>query len=79
MTYKRFVSLHTLNRMQKRQNYYNDNQFQSGEEEELYVTFCNEAMFRIHVLEQRLNAHKEVPPPLPHTHTHTYTTMSSVI
>lgn len=48
--------------LQKRQNYYNDHRFESAEEEEAYVTFCNDAMFRIHVLEQRLNAHKEAAP-----------------
>lgn len=48
--------------LQKRQNFYNDNRFQNAEEEEMYVTFCNDAMFRIHVLEQRLNQHKELAP-----------------
>lgn len=32
------------------------------EETEAYVTFCNEALFRIHILEKRLAKHKEAAP-----------------
>ena len=34
----------------------------SKEDEEEYLNFCSEAMFRIHILELRLNRHKELAP-----------------
>ncbi|KAJ3068850.1 hypothetical protein HK102_007056 [Quaeritorhiza haematococci] len=34
----------------------------SAQETEEYVRFCNEALFRIHILEKRLAKHKETAP-----------------
>ncbi|KAL7748299.1 hypothetical protein RI367_006258 [Sorochytrium milnesiophthora] len=48
---------------QKRQQLYNRNaETMTSEETEEYVQFCNDALFRIHVLEKRLNRHKETAP-----------------
>jgi len=49
--------------LQQRQLWYQQNQttLEANEEAE-YVAYCNDAMFRIHILEQRLNRHKEVAP-----------------
>jgi hypothetical protein len=34
----------------------------SREDEQEYLEYCSEAMFRIHILELRLNRHKEKAP-----------------
>jgi hypothetical protein len=49
--------------LQKRQSWYQQNQvsMQKADEQE-YLSYCNDAMFRIHILEQRLNRHKELAP-----------------
>jgi len=49
--------------LQKRQSWYQQNQvsMQKSDEQE-YLSYCNDAMFRIHILEQRLNRHKELAP-----------------
>eukprot|EP01137_Pigoraptor_chileana_P033672 Opistho-2@24921 len=49
--------------LQRRQAWYaqNQNTIDKDEEEE-YVAFCNDAMFRVHILEQRLATHKESAP-----------------
>ncbi len=42
--------------LQKRQTWYKSKQgYLTKEEEKDYIDFCNDAMFRIHILEQRLN------------------------
>ena len=42
--------------LQWKQNWYQQNQTtMTKEEEEEYVSYCSEAMFRIHILEERLN------------------------
>merc|ERR1712080_667859 len=47
--------------LQTRQAWYQDNQMNmTKEDEEDYLNFCSEAMFRIHILELRLNRHKEL-------------------
>ncbi len=49
--------------MQEKQQWYQKNQLNmSREEEQEYLEFCAEAMFRIHILELRLNRHKEMAP-----------------
>jgi len=49
--------------LEQKQKWYQQNQTtMSKEEEEEYVSYCSEAMFRIHILEQRLNRHKELAP-----------------
>jgi len=49
--------------LQWKQNWYQQNQTtMTKEEEEEYVSYCSEAMFRIHILEERLNRHKELAP-----------------
>lgn len=49
--------------LQKKQAWYQQNQvsMQKDDEEE-YLNYCSEAMFRIHILELRLNRHKEMAP-----------------
>ncbi|XP_067680734.1 dynein regulatory complex subunit 7-like [Haliotis asinina] len=49
--------------LQKKQGWYQQNQvsMQKDDEEE-YLNYCSEAMFRIHILELRLNRHKEMAP-----------------
>ncbi|XP_041350936.1 dynein regulatory complex subunit 7-like [Gigantopelta aegis] len=49
--------------LQKKQAWYQQNQvsMQKDDEEE-YLNYCSEAMFRIHILEMRLNRHKESAP-----------------
>ncbi|KAK3597164.1 hypothetical protein CHS0354_038091 [Potamilus streckersoni] len=49
--------------LQKKQAWYQQNQvsMQKNDEEE-YLNYCSEAMFRIHILELRLNRHKENAP-----------------
>ena len=47
----------------EKQSWYQQNQLTlSKEEEEEYLNFCQEAGFRIHILEMRLNRHKELAP-----------------
>lgn len=47
--------------MQRRQQaYHRDKEHLSKAEQENYMQYCNEAMLRIHVLEQRLRTHKEI-------------------
>ena len=42
--------------LQKKQNWYQQNQVNMHkDDEEEYLAFCSEAMFRIHILELRLN------------------------
>lgn len=49
--------------LQKKQGWYQENQMNmTKEDEEDYLNFCSEAMFRIHILELRLNRHKEMAP-----------------
>lgn len=49
--------------LQRKQSWYQQNQVSmKPEDEEEYLNFCSEAMFRIHILEQRLNRHKELAP-----------------
>ncbi|XP_069510353.1 dynein regulatory complex subunit 7 [Ambystoma mexicanum] len=49
--------------LQKKQQWYHQNQMSmSQEDEEAYLAFCSEAMFRIHILEFRLAKHKENAP-----------------
>ncbi len=44
------------NEMQKKQQWYQTNQLNmSREDEQEYLEYCAEAMFRIHILELRLN------------------------
>jgi len=49
--------------LQKKQAWYQQNQvsMQKDDEEE-YLNYCSEAMFRIHILELRLNRHKDIAP-----------------
>ncbi|KAI9224825.1 hypothetical protein BC828DRAFT_372431 [Blastocladiella britannica] len=48
---------------QRRQQQYSKNaEGMTPQETDEYVTFCNEALFRIHVLEKRLARHKEAAP-----------------
>ena len=49
--------------LQKKQVWYQEHQNSlSRDEEEQYIEFCREAMFRIHILEQRLTRHKALAP-----------------
>ncbi|XP_033127806.1 dynein regulatory complex subunit 7-like [Anneissia japonica] len=49
--------------LQKKQQWYQQNQVNMlKEDEEEYLEYCSEAMFRIHILELRLNRHKEMAP-----------------
>ncbi|ESO96481.1 hypothetical protein LOTGIDRAFT_115813, partial [Lottia gigantea] len=49
--------------LQKKQAWYQQNQVSmSKENEEDYLNYCSDAMFRIHILELRLNRHKEMAP-----------------
>ncbi|XP_072168175.1 dynein regulatory complex subunit 7-like [Diadema setosum] len=49
--------------LQKKQQWYQQNQINmQKEDEEEYLEYCSEAMFRIHILELRLNRHKEMAP-----------------
>jgi hypothetical protein len=49
--------------MQRKQQWYQSNQINmSREDEQEYLEYCADAMFRIHILEQRLNNHKEAAP-----------------
>ncbi|XP_074865016.1 dynein regulatory complex subunit 7 [Carettochelys insculpta] len=49
--------------LQKKQQWYQQNQLSMTlEDEDAYLTYCSDAMFRIHILEMRLNRHKEMAP-----------------
>ncbi|XP_035867780.1 dynein regulatory complex subunit 7 [Phyllostomus discolor] len=49
--------------LQKKQQWYQENQVTlTAEDEDLYLSYCSQAMFRIRILEQRLNRHKEMAP-----------------
>ncbi|XP_045298851.1 dynein regulatory complex subunit 7 isoform X1 [Leopardus geoffroyi] len=49
--------------LQKKQQWYQENQVTlTVEDEDLYLSYCSQAMFRIRILEQRLNRHKELAP-----------------
>ncbi|XP_035137743.1 dynein regulatory complex subunit 7 isoform X1 [Callithrix jacchus] len=49
--------------LQKKQQWYQENQVTlTPEDEDLYLSYCSQAMFRIRILEQRLNRHKELAP-----------------
>ncbi|RNA42987.1 dynein regulatory complex subunit 7 isoform X1 [Brachionus plicatilis] len=51
------------NEMQKKQQWYQANQINmSREDEQEYLEYCSDALFRIHILELRLNRHKEKAP-----------------
>lgn len=42
--------------LQKKQQWYQENQVTlTVEDEDLYLSYCSQAMFRIRILEQRLN------------------------
>ena len=47
--------------MQKKQQWYQTNQINmSREDEQKYLEYCAEAMFRIHILELRLNRYLSI-------------------
>uniref|UniRef100_A0ABM5ETQ7 Dynein regulatory complex subunit 7 n=1 Tax=Pogona vitticeps TaxID=103695 RepID=A0ABM5ETQ7_9SAUR len=49
--------------LQKKQQWYQQNQVNMTlEDEDAYLNYCSDAMFRIHILEQRLSRHKETAP-----------------
>ncbi|XP_058135927.1 dynein regulatory complex subunit 7 isoform X2 [Dasypus novemcinctus] len=49
--------------LQKKQQWYQENQVtMTAEDEDFYLSYCSQAMFRIRILEQRLNRHKELAP-----------------
>ncbi|XP_078262293.1 dynein regulatory complex subunit 7 [Rhinoraja longicauda] len=49
--------------LQNKQQWYQQNQISmTKEDEQAYLSYCSEAMFRIHILELRLNKHKEIAP-----------------
>ncbi|XP_032882558.1 dynein regulatory complex subunit 7 isoform X1 [Amblyraja radiata] len=49
--------------LQNKQQWYQQNQISmTKEDEQAYLSYCSEAMFRIHILELRLNKHKERAP-----------------
>ncbi|XP_055001900.1 dynein regulatory complex subunit 7 [Sorex araneus] len=49
--------------LQKKQQWYQENQMTlTTEDEDVYLSYCSQAMFRIRILEQRLNRHKELAP-----------------
>ncbi|CAH1791154.1 unnamed protein product [Owenia fusiformis] len=49
--------------LQKKQQWYQQNQVSMQKDDEAeYLAYCGEAMFRIHILELRLNRHKEMAP-----------------
>ncbi|XP_067406158.1 dynein regulatory complex subunit 7 isoform X2 [Emydura macquarii macquarii] len=49
--------------LQKKQQWYQQNQLSMTlEDEDAYLTYCSDAMFRIRILEIRLNRHKELAP-----------------
>ncbi|XP_078089368.1 dynein regulatory complex subunit 7 [Mustelus asterias] len=49
--------------LQSKQQWYQQNQIaMTKEDEQAYLAYCSEAMFRIHIFEMRLNKHKETAP-----------------
>ncbi|KAF7242739.1 Dynein regulatory complex subunit 7 [Varanus komodoensis] len=49
--------------LQKKQQWYQQNQLNMTlEDEDAYLNYCSDAMFRIHILELRLSRHKEKAP-----------------
>ncbi|XP_074648712.1 dynein regulatory complex subunit 7-like [Tubulanus polymorphus] len=49
--------------LQNKQQWYQQHQVSmSKDDEDEYLNYCSEAMFRIHILELRLNRHKEMAP-----------------
>ncbi|KAK6479943.1 dynein regulatory complex subunit 7 [Huso huso] len=49
--------------LQKKQQWYQQNQMSmTKEDEDAYLSYCSDTMFRIHILELRLNRHKEQAP-----------------
>ncbi|XP_072342351.1 dynein regulatory complex subunit 7 isoform X2 [Scyliorhinus torazame] len=49
--------------LQSKQQWYQQNQISmTKEDEQAYLAYCSEVMFRIHILEMRLNKHKETAP-----------------
>ncbi|XP_069773299.1 dynein regulatory complex subunit 7 isoform X2 [Narcine bancroftii] len=49
--------------LQNKQQWYQQNQISmTKEDEQAYLSYCSEAMFRIRILEMRLNKHKETAP-----------------
>jgi len=49
--------------LQRKQQWYQQNQVSMlKEDEDEYLSYCAEAMFRIHILELRLNRHREMAP-----------------
>lgn len=51
-----YIVLQETQELQRKQSWYQQNQVSmTKEDEEEYLNFCSEAMFRIHILEQRLN------------------------
>ena len=56
-----FVIHQETGELQKKQTWYQENQMNlTKEDEEDYLNFCSEAMFRIHILELRLNRFVEM-------------------
>lgn len=57
-TFHMLTSLHfqETQELQKKQQWYQENQITlTPEDEDLYLSYCSQAMFRIRILEQRLN------------------------
>lgn len=51
-----FPLLQETQELQKKQQWYQENQVTlTSEDEDLYLSYCSQAMFRIRILEQRLN------------------------
>ncbi|XP_066204836.1 dynein regulatory complex subunit 7 [Saccopteryx leptura] len=49
--------------LQKKKQWYQENQVTlTAEDEDFYLSYCSQAMFRIRILEQRLSRHKEQAP-----------------
>lgn len=50
------LCLQETQELQKKQQWYQENQMTlTTEDEDLYLSYCSQAMFRIRILEQRLN------------------------
>ncbi|XP_008066210.1 dynein regulatory complex subunit 7 isoform X2 [Carlito syrichta] len=50
-----------IQELQKKQQWYQENQVAlTAEDESMYLSYCSQTMFRIRILEQRLNRHKEL-------------------
>jgi len=51
-----FVGLQETQELQKKQAWYQQHQISIRKaDEQEYLTYCSDAMFRLHILEQRLN------------------------